>query len=204
MMELTAVQVRVLGSLMEKAATTPDAYPLSTNALVNACNQKTSREPVTSLSEREVSEAMLELRAEGLARTNHGGRADKHRHVVGEALGLDDGEIAVLAVMMLRGPQSPGELRTRTERAHPFGDLDAVGDVLDGLAERDVPLVRDLGRGPGQSQNRWAHLLGDDDPEALPAVAPTAAPAAAGTPDLVARVAALEERLAAIEEALGL
>ncbi len=188
-MELSPVQVRVLGSLLEKAATTPDAYPLSTNALVNACNQKTSRDPVTSLAEREVTEAMMELRAEGLARTVHGGRADKHKHVLDEALDLDDGELAVLAVMMLRGPQSPGELRTRTERAHPFPDLESVGDVLAGLEARQ--LVRDLGRGPGQSQNRWAHLLGDGTEPEPPASRED-------------RLAALEARVAAIEEALGI
>ncbi len=193
------MQVRVLGSLLEKAATTPDAYPLSTNALVNACNQKTSRDPVTSLAEREVTEAMMELRAEGLARTVHGGRADKHKHVLDEALDLDGGEVAVLAVMMLRGPQSPGELRTRTERAHPFADLEAVSDVLAELETRG--LVRDHGRAAGQSQNRWGHLLGDGtEPE------PVAQPAGPSLdePSREDRLAALEARVAAIEEALGL
>lgn len=169
-MELTAEELRVLGALIEKEATTPDQYPLSTNALTNACNQKTSRDPVVSYDQRTVSETMLLLRPAGLARTIISGRTEKHRHVLDEALGLDRGELAVLAVLMLRGAQTPGELRTRTERAHGFASADDVEAVLQGLAARDVPIVRNLGRGPGQSQDRWQHLLGATDSDTSPAV----------------------------------
>lgn len=159
-MELTPEEVRILGVLVEKEATTPDHYPLSTNALTNACNQKTSRDPVVDYDQRTVSDTMLLLRPAGLARTVISGRTEKHRHVIGEAWELDHASLAVLAVLMLRGPQSPGELRTRTERAHGFDDLEAVEAVLVELAGRGDPFVRNLGRGPGQSQDRWTHLLG--------------------------------------------
>ena len=136
-MQLTAEEIRVLGCLIEKAATTPDQYPLSTNALVNACNQKSSREPVVNYSERVVTEALLLLRPAGLARTvTGGGRVVKHRHVLDEVWGLDPRQLAVLAVLALRGPQTPGELRTRTERYVGFGSLTEVDDVLRSLAAR--------------------------------------------------------------------
>ena len=146
-MELTAEEIRVLGVLVEKEATTPEQYPLSTNALTTACNQKTSREPVVSYDQRTVSQTMLLLRPAGLARTVISGRTEKHRHVLHEAWNLDHAELAVLAVLMLRGAQSPGELRSRTERAHGFASLDEVHDVLDSLAARDEPLVGNIGRG---------------------------------------------------------
>lgn len=221
-MQLTAEELRVLGALVEKEATTPDQYPLSTNALTTACNQKSSRDPVVSYDQRLVSETMLLLRPAGLARTIVSGRTEKHRHVLDEALGLQRPELAVLAVMMLRGPQAPGELRTRTERSYGFDSPAAVEAVLAGLAERDEPLVRNLGRGPGQSQDRWMHLLGapttvDPAPRVQSATttsagAPVTAPAAtpvqtvpeSGDRALERRVAALEERLAALESELGL
>ncbi len=210
-MELTAEEVRVLGCLIEKEATTPDQYPLSTNALTNACNQKTSREPIVSYSEREVVEAMLLLRPAGLARTLTAGRAEKHRHVLDEALQLDRKELAVLAVMMLRGPQSSGELRTRTERAVGFESPEGVELVLGGLAARDEPLVRDLGRGSGQSQNRWGHLLGGEVSAGAQPMAAGGAAVAVGAedavplgPTLTERVTSLEARIASLEEALGL
>ncbi len=159
-MQLTAEEIRVLGALVEKEATTPDQYPLSTNALTNACNQKSSRDPVVSYDQRLVAETMLLLRPAGLARTVISGRTEKHRHVLDEALGLERGELAVVAVLMLRGPQAPGELRTRTERAHGFDSVEEVEATLAALAARAEPLTRNLGRGPGQSQDRWTHLLG--------------------------------------------
>ena len=144
---LTASETRVLGALLEKAVTTPDQYPLSTNALVNACNQKSNREPVVEFSESETVAAMLLVRQNGLARTNASGRADKHRHILGDALGLTDDQLAVLAVMMLRGPQSTGELKTRTER-YPtsngtgFDTLDEIEVVatVDGQNVQDIAL----------------------------------------------------------------
>jgi uncharacterized protein YceH (UPF0502 family) len=217
-MELTDAEIRVLGALIEKEATTPDQYPLSTNALTTACNQKTSRDPVVSYDQRQVSETMLLLRPAGLARTIRSGRTDKHRHVLDEALGLDRAELSVLAVLMLRGPQTPGELRSRTDRAHRFDSVDEVDEVLSRLAQRDDSLVRCLGRGPGQSQDRWTHLLGGLDPrpesdhgaeteaDAVP-VEPRrerSTDASSSMKRLEERVAELERRIAAIEAEFGL
>jgi uncharacterized protein YceH (UPF0502 family) len=209
--ELTPEQVRVLGCLIEKGCTTPDQYPLSTNALVAACNQRSSRDPVVAYDDRVVDQAMLELRQLGLARTVRptGTRGHKHRHVLDEAWHLDEEELAVLAVLMLRGPQTPGELRTRTER---YADLDmaAVEAVLGRLADRQLPLATNLGRRPGQSQDRWTHVLSDSAsaPSAGPpagtepaaAVVPTRSPAAAELED---RVSALEQAVARLEDALA-
>ncbi len=215
-MELTAEEIRVLGALMEKEATTPDQYPLSTNALTNACNQKTSRDPVVDYDQRSVASTMLLLRPAGLARTVISGRTEKHRHVVDEALGLNRGEVAVLAVLMLRGPQASGELRTRTKRAYGFDSVDEVESVLAGMADRPEPLARNLGRSPGQSQDRWIHLLGGvtghavADPGAASAPSPSAplsgAPQTNRAPraDLEARVVDLERRMSELEAELGL
>ena len=211
-MELTAEEVRVLGCLIEKQATTPDQYPLSTNALVNACNQKSSREPVVDYSERTVMDAMLLVRQQGLARMNSSGRTDKHRHILDDALGLDRDQLALLAVMMLRGPQSAGELKTRTER-YPtsqgigFESIDDIEAVLMGLADGVDPFVTNIGRMSGQSQDRWAHLLGGDAPEgrvARDAPQEIVAEPADGAPSLAQRVADLEKRLAALESELGI
>lgn len=165
-MELTPVQVRVLGCLVEKERTTPDTYPLTMNALLTACNQTTNRWPVVSLGEATVGNAIENLKGVGLLRVvySRSNRADKYRHVLGEAWGLDDGELAVLGVLMLRGPQTMAELRTRTERSHSFADMDELGAALSRLAARDEPLVVDLGRSPGQKEPRWGHLLGGDVP----------------------------------------
>lgn len=187
-MEYTAEEIRILGVLIEKEATTPDQYPLSTNALTNACNQKTSRDPVVDYGQRTVADTMLLLRPAGLARTVIAGRTEKHRHVLDEAWGLDPAALAVLGVLMLRGAQSPGELRTRTERAYGFASLDAVEEVLDRLAVANPPFVRNLGRGAGQSQDRWTHLLAVDGDHSTPAAptsygaSPPAEPDAAMTP----------------------
>lgn len=219
-MDLTAEEIRVLGCLIEKGATTPDQYPLSTNALLNACNQKSSREPVVAYTERMVVEAMKLLRAAGLARTVTGGsRVEKHRHVLNEVWSLDGQQQAVLAVLVLRGPQTPGELRTRTDRYVAFDDLAAIEDILRSLAQRPEALVTDLGRGPGQSQNRWTHLLAGEP--ALGAGSWAYTPDDAGLDraglgtgvgagrmpasrsELEARITALEERLERLEAALG-
>lgn len=171
-MELTPEEIRVLGVLIEKEATTPDQYPLSTNALTNACNQKSSRDPVVDYGQRTVANTMLLLRPAGLARTVISGRTEKHRHVLDEAWGLGPAALAVLGVLMLRGAQSPGEIRTRTERAYGFESLDAVEAVLHQLASGDQPHVRNLGRASGQSQDRWTHLLAADSGHAEPLAAP--------------------------------
>jgi uncharacterized protein YceH (UPF0502 family) len=159
-MELSDVEVRVLGCLIEKELTTPDHYPLTTNALVAACNQKSNRSPVVEYDEHTVEAALLSLRQQGLARTITGsGRSLKHRQVMADGLQLDEGAIAVVGVLAVRGPQTAGELRTRTARAHGFAELEDVGAVLQQLAERPDPLAVQLGRAPGQKEARWTHLL---------------------------------------------
>jgi uncharacterized protein YceH (UPF0502 family) len=210
-MELTVEELRVLGCLIEKQATTPDQYPLSTNALVNACNQKSNRDPVTDYSERTVLDAMLLVRQKGLARMNSSGRTDKHRHILDDALGLDHDQLALLAVMMLRGPQSAGELKTRTER-YPtsqgtgFESIDDIEAVLARLADGVDPFAVNIGRASGQSQDRWAHLLGEEVPDVHDlhtASGHVAQPADLG-PSLAQRVADLEARLAVLESELGI
>ncbi len=163
---LTAEELRVLACLVEKSFTTPDQYPLTTNSLTNACNQKTSRDPVVDYSSQLVDRTMLALRDGGWARSVRGvgNRAFKHKHVMDERLGVTQAEQAILAVLALRGAQSAGELCTRTERYEVFaGDRDgafaAVEETLAGLAVRDEPLVRNVGRASGQSQDRWIQLL---------------------------------------------
>lgn len=167
-LDLSANEVRALCALIEKEHTTPDQYPLSTNALRSACNQKTSREPVMDLSETDVDAAVMGLRERGLARSVKptGSRGWKHRHVTIEVLPLEDDELAVLSVLGLRDAQTPGELRQRCERLHAFDSVEEVDSTLAALAARPAPLVRNLGREPGQSQDRWVHCLGE---AALPA-----------------------------------
>jgi len=190
--DLDAVEIRVLGALSEKDLATPEYYPLTLNALVNACNQKTNREPVVQYDETDVQAALSKLEERGWAESvlEPGGRVVKYRHRLVERLGLRPSEQAVLTVLLLRGPQTAGELRTRTERLHSFSDLDAVLNVLRRLAEREPqPLVRQLERLPGMKENRWMHTLAGE-----PAAA---APEAPARPALEQRVERLE---AAIEE----
>ena len=210
-MELTVKEVRVLGCLIEKGATTPDHYPLSTNALVNACNQRSNREPVVEYSEQEAVAAMVLVRQNGLARTNGSGRSDKHRHILIDALGIDLDQQALLAVMMLRGPQSSGELKTRTDRyatsqGSGFESPDDIEAVLTAMADKADPYVANIGRGPGQSQDRWAHLFGETVPDVNDLGTPPtpATPATPASPSLAQRVESLEARLAVLEEALGM
>jgi len=161
---MTPVQVRVLGCLVEKERTTPDNYPLTMNGLLTACNQTTNRWPVLALTEATVSNALINLRGEGLVRIVHSrsNRADKYRHVLEEAWELDDAGLALLGVLMLRGPQTLAELRTRTERLHGFAGMDDMEAALAALAARPEPLVVHVGRAPGQKETRWAHLVGGD------------------------------------------
>jgi len=163
-MALSEIELRVLGSLVEKERTTPGAYPLTSQALVTACNQKTSRDPVTEHHLLDVLDAVQRLRDKGLAATVQevSDRVPKHRHKLAQAWSLNDQELAVLSVLMLRGSQTPGELRTRTDRYTTFTSVAAVEGVLAALAARNVPMVENLGRGPGQSQDRWTHKLGAD------------------------------------------
>ncbi|HEY4825947.1 MAG TPA: DUF480 domain-containing protein [Solirubrobacteraceae bacterium] len=178
--ELTPPEQRVLGCLIEKRWTTPDQYPLSLNALRLACNQSTNRDPVTTYDEATVREAAQRLYLYGLARlaSGHGSRAVKYRHLAEEALQLGREELAVLAVLLLRGPQTPGELKSRTERMAALGSLDDVERVLGVLSERGY--ARRIGRRPGQKEDRFEHLLGGAAP--ADSSAPVAAPAPSFAP----------------------
>lgn len=212
------VERRILGTLIEKEATVPDTYPMTLKGLLAGCNQKNNREPVTDLDTFTVQRTLDGLKERGVVRfvhPSHGARATKFRHVLDEVLRLDAGELALVSVLFLRGPQTLSELRTRTERAASFESLDAVEATLDGLAGREQPLVVHLERRPGERETRWMHLLGGDiepdiepdvesAPEPLPVSdGPPASPSAeAPAPDLVARVADLEARLARVESVL--
>jgi uncharacterized protein YceH (UPF0502 family) len=199
--ELTAPEQRVLGCLIEKRWTTPDQYPLSLNALRLACNQATNREPVTHYDEPTVREAAQRLTRYGLARlaSGHGSRATKYRHLAEEALGLGREELAVLAVLLLRGPQTPGELKGRTERMATVTSLADVERVLAVLIERG--LARRIERRPGQKEDRFEHLLGG--PAAEPPTQTPPAVSEPGEPDLAARVDALESEVARLREQLA-
>jgi uncharacterized protein YceH (UPF0502 family) len=183
---------------MEKEATTPEYYPLTLNALVTACNQTSNRDPVVSYDADVATEALDHLRELKLIRIVHpsSGRAIKYRHVLDEALGLDDRNRAVLTLLMLRGPQTLGELRTRTERMHPFESTSEVESVLDALAGREPALVARLERQPGQKEARSAHLLSGEPPVPSASSAAAAAPARSATSE---RIEALEERVGALE-----
>ena len=204
------MQIRILGCLVEKEKTTPAGYPLSTNALLNACNQTSNRDPIVTYDDHSIDAAMLELRTEGLARTVTGGRANKHRHILDEAWGLTSAEASVLAVLFLRGPQTVGELRTRTERMHPFADLDEVERVLDALATRATSIVQQLERLPGHKERRWVHLLGEAAVPATDVSASTPPPPASSRatemtpkPDLAAEVERLRADVDRLYELLG-
>jgi uncharacterized protein YceH (UPF0502 family) len=195
--KLTPVQSRIVGCLIEKEMATPDSYPLTMNALLAACNQTSNRNPVTRLDEATVGNALENLRAMNVVRIvySRSNRADKYRHVLHEMLALEPEELAVLCVLLLRGPQTAGELRTRTERLHPFDDQDEVDEALRRLAGRNEPLAARLERRPGQKENRWAHLLGGDLAEAL-AGADDDEPAAGRPSPRSDRLTALEEAVA--------
>ena len=196
-MDADAVEIRVLGCLIEKQRTTPDQYPLSLNALRLACNQATNRDPVVDYDEATVRAALDRLARKGWTRlaSGPGSRTAKYRHLLDDALGRVPSQIALLAVLMLRGPQTPGELKQRVERLYPFGTLDDVQGALDALAEAE--LVRRLSRRPGQSQDRWEQLLGGgSSDEDVPAPTPAA------DAGLEARVARLEQQLVEVLERL--
>jgi uncharacterized protein YceH (UPF0502 family) len=199
MADLTAPEERVLGCLIEKRFTTPDQYPLSLNALRLACNQSTNRDPVTDYDESTIRDAAQRLSRYGLARlaSAHGSRAIKYRHLAEDALGLERRELAVLAVLLLRGPQTPGELRSRTARMAELSSPSDAEQVLDVLIERGYA-VR-LTRRPGQKEERFKHTLGEDAPADSPgAAAPTADERAGASPD--ADNSDLYERLRRLEE----
>jgi uncharacterized protein YceH (UPF0502 family) len=205
--DLDAVEVRVLGCLIEKQRTTPDAYPLSLNGLRAACNQSTNRDPVVEYDEATIRDALHRLGRRRWTRlaSGAGSRAAKYRHLLDEALGLPPAQMAVLAVLMLRGPQTPGELRQRTERLHAFRDQGELQRAVEGLVDRQ--LASSLGRRPGQKEERFAHRLSEDAEEPQPSRADDEA-AATGSGDdrlgrLEAEVAALRAELAALRRDLG-
>jgi uncharacterized protein YceH (UPF0502 family) len=161
--QLSEIEARVLGALVEKETTTPEYYPLSLNALVNACNQKSNRDPVMTLEEEVVRQALRSLSDQAMARSAGGdSRVAKFEHRLNELYNFHRHEIAVLCVLLLRGPQTPGELRTRAERMYAFEDLDAVQSALHLLMRREPPLVKILPRQPGTKESRYMHLLSGD------------------------------------------
>jgi uncharacterized protein len=188
-----AVEVRVVACLIEKQRTTPDVYPLSLNSLKVACNQATNRDPVVGYDEPTVVEALRRLALRGWTRlaSGPGGRARKYRHLLDDALGLDPAELSLLAVLMLRGPQTPGELKQRSERLHSFPDLGAVFETLDRLVERE--LVTSHPRRPGQKEERYEQLLGGG--EGLPQEAGSTA-----SGDSESRLERLEHELIELRE----
>ena len=202
---LSAEEVRVVGALIEKQVTTPEYYPLTLNALRAACNQLSNREPVVAFDERTVAWALESLRDRKLIRvvSTADGRVPKYRHVLDEALGLKSPEMAVMCVLMLRGAQTVGEIRTRTERLYPFSALSFVETTLEDLMTREVPLVVRLPRQSGQKESRYAHLLGG--PVEVPAETEDESPRAEtrGGRGETERVARLEDELKAVRAELA-
>ena len=193
-MDADAVEIRVLGCLIEKQRTTPDAYPLSLNSLRLACNQATARDPVVAYEEREIKAALDRMSNRGWTRFASGAssRALKYRHLLDEALELSRPELSLLGVLMLRGAQTVGELKQRSERLHPFESIAEVAQTLDTLAQRE--LVERLERRPGQKEERWRQVLGDTEEAPRPESSEAEPP-----PD--DRVGAIEERLERLEHA---
>lgn len=207
---LTDVEARVLGSLVEKGVTTPDYYPLSLNALVNACNQKSNRDPVMNLDEDSVREALRALDKDGLAgpADSFDGRVTKYEHRLQEAYNFDRRETAILCVLLLRGPQTPGELRSRSERMHSFDDLAEVESTLQRLMKREPPLAKILPRQPGTKEARYAHLLSGDDVEVIqPEANAETPPRNAGSPERIAQlereVLQLKNEIANLKQEFG-
>lgn len=202
-MQLTVIEARVLGALIEKEITTPEYYPLSLNALTAACNQKSSRDPVMTLAEDDVRSALRSLEDAELLSIDHGTRVQRYEHRARTVFHLRRDETAILCLLLLRGPQTPGELRSRADRLHTFDDVAAVASALARMAspgeQRVEPIAILLPRQPGTKEQRYAHALGD--PELVQA-ATTAPPAASSSMQLQARVEQLEAEVAALHAAL--
>lgn len=156
---LSTIEARILGSLVEKAATTPDVYPLTLNNVVLACNQKTAREPTMTLNNGDVGHALRQMEVRGLVKSEYGARSERYLHRMDKVLDLTPAQTCLLALLMLRGPQTLHELLARSERQHRFADIDDVRYTLERLAERESPMVRRLPRGGGQREDRYAQLL---------------------------------------------
>ncbi len=195
---LAPTEIRILGSLLEKQQATPEYYPLTLGALVAACNQKTNREPVLELSEPDVLGALESMRELVLVWKVTGSRADKWEENLSAKLGLTAATKAILTLLFLRGPQTPGELKSRSDRLHPFASLDEVETTLSELSAGKDPLVAVLPRRPGQKEARWGHLLSGEIPAET-----SAAPDAVLHESLPDRVARLEERLEALTAELS-
>jgi len=205
---LTETETRVLGSLIEKDITTPDYYPLSLNALVNACNQKNNRDPVTALDESTVRDALASLQEKRMAGPASGAdsRVTKFEHRLQEVFNFDRREIAIVCVLLLRGPQTPGELRSRTDRMYHLEALDDIVSTLDRLAHRDPPLAAILPRQPGTKESRYMHLFSGEPPAGSAAeslyVARAPSPATAGANSTADRLAMLEEEVSGLRQEL--
>ncbi len=199
---LSDIEARVLGALVEKDVTTPDYYPLSLNALVNACNQKSNRDPVMNLDEESVRQAIRELEKHALAgpADSFDGRVTKYEHRLQEAYNFDRRETAVLCVLLLRGPQTPGELRSRSERMHSFDDLSEVESTLQRLMKREPPLVKILPRQPGTKEARYAHLLSGDMEVAPSEASEEIRPKDGGSQD---RITSLERQVSQLQNEIA-
>lgn len=200
---LSAIEARILGCLVEKEATTPDAYPLTLNSLVTACNQKTSRDPVTNLNPGDVEHALRQMEVRGLVKSQHSARAGRYAHRMEAVLSLTRQQTALIALLMLRGPQTLHELLSRSERWVKFEGIEDVQHALERLAAREPSFATKLPRGSGQREDRYGHLLCGPLSEAQLAAA--ARPSAAGADEeaLLERIDALEARIAALETKLA-
>ncbi|PSJ62048.1 YceH family protein [Pseudaminobacter soli (ex Li et al. 2025)] len=201
---LTPIEARVLGCLIEKKELTPDVYPLTLNAAHAAANQKTAREPVMALEQVEVHRALKTLEQKGLVRQVFGSRVERYEHLTAQRFSLTSPQIAILGLLLLRGPQTAGELMARSERMARFQSMEDLRQELDMLIGKRPPLVQEIGRGPGQREDRYAHLL--SGPIDVAALAAQRGPSAMPASDLEARLQALEEEVAALRvrlDALG-
>ena len=198
---LSSAETRVLGCLIEKKETTPDIYPLTVNALVQAANQKTSREPVMSLEQADIHRALKQLEGKGLVRQQFASRVERYEHLAGQKFALTQAQLAILGLLMLRGPQTAYELLSRAERMARIGSIEELKSNLDLLIGRRPPLVVELGRAPGQREERFGHLLAGEPP-AAPAAAPRMDRPTSGSGDLEARIEALEAEMADLRQKL--
>jgi uncharacterized protein len=210
---LTEVEARILGSLAEKAATTPDVYPLTLNNIVLACNQKTSREPLMNLSVGEVGHALRQMEPRGLVKSEHGARAERYYHRIDRVFDLTPAQTALLTLLMLRGPQTLNELLVRSERQHRFANIDDVRHTLERMAEREPAMVRQIPRSGGQREDRYAQLLcgepkmpersAEREDDHRTDRSARSMHNSEAMQELLARIEALEARVAALEEQLA-
>lgn len=199
---MTPLEIRVVGALMEKEQTTPEVYPLTFNALIAACNQKSNREPVMAVDGPDLEAALESLRQDVLVWRSTGGRAERWQHSLDRRWELDAPAKAIMTLLLLRGPQTPGELRTRSDRLHTFATVEEVESVLQRLSQGFDALVRELPRQPGQRENRWVHLMGTEDPAAFMAAAPEPVGASAQHVGLETRLERLETEVAELRAEL--